>query len=478
MEDTIVLYPSPGRGHLFSMVELGKQILEHHPSISITIIISAMPTESISIDDPYFSTLCNTNPFITLIHLPQVSLPPNTSFSPLDFVASFFELPELNNTNLHHTLLNLSKSSNIKALIIDFFCSAAFEFVSSRHNIPIYFFFTTGANGLPMFLHLPILDKIITKSLKDLDMIIDLHGMPKIPSKEVPPAISDRSHRVYQYFVDTAKLMIKSAGLVINTFELLERRALQAIQEGKCGAPDEPAPPLFCVGPLLTTSESKIEHECLTWLDSQPTRSVLFLCFGSMGVFSSRQLRETAIGLEKSGVRFLWVVRPPLADSQTQAGKSNEPCLELLLPEGFLERTKDRGFLVNSWAPQGEILNHGSVGGFVTHCGWNSLLEALCAGVPMVAWPLYAEQRMNRIFMVEEMKVALACREAEDDQFVNAAELEERVIELMNSKKGEAVRERVLKLREDAVEAKSDGGSSCIAMAKLVDSFNNWKPRA
>jgi UDP:flavonoid glycosyltransferase YjiC (YdhE family) len=126
---------------------------------------------------------------------------------------------------------------------------------------------------------------------------------------------------------------------------------------------------------------------------------------------------------------------------------------------------------VNSWAPQVEILNHGSVGGFVTHCGWNSVLEALCAGVPMVAWPLYAEQRMNRIFLVEEMKVALAFREAGDDQFVNAAELEERVIELMNSKKGEAVRERVLKLREDAVVAKSDGGSSCIAMAKLVDCF-------
>jgi UDP:flavonoid glycosyltransferase YjiC (YdhE family) len=149
----------------------------------------------------------------------------------------------------------------------------------------------------------------------------------------------------------------------------------------------------------------------------------------------------------------------------------NEPCLDLLLPEGFLERTQDRGFLVNSWAPQVEILNHGSVGGFVTHCGWNSVLEALCAGVPMVAWPLYAEQRMNRIFLVEEMKVALAFREAGDDQFVNAAELEERVIELMNSKKGEAVRERVLKLREDAVVAKSDGGSSCIAMAKLVDCF-------
>ncbi|KAJ6677220.1 GLYCOSYLTRANSFERASE [Salix viminalis] len=287
MEDTIVLYPSPGRGHLFCMVELGKQILKHQPSISITIIISTLPTEPFPADDPYFSTLSTAYPSITLLHLPKVSLPPTTSFSPLDFVASFFELPELSNTNLHQALLNLSKSFNIKALIIDFFCSAAFEFVSSRHNIPVYFFFTSGASGLSAFLHLPVLDKIFTKSLKDLDIIIDLSW-----------------------------LMMKSAGIVINTSELLEHRALQAIQEGKCDG-NEPVPPLFCVGPL----------------------------------------------------------------------------------------------------------------------------------------------------------VALPLREAEDEPFVSAPELEERLIELMNSKKGEAVRERVLKLSEDAVAAKSDGGSSCVAMAKLVDSF-------
>ncbi|KAJ6294987.1 hypothetical protein OIU76_022969 [Salix suchowensis] len=123
----------------------------------------------------------------------------------------------------------------------------------------------------------------------------------------MPAAICDRSHKVYRYFLDTAKLMMKSAGIVINTSELLEHRALQAIQEGKCD-PNEPVPPLFCVGPLVTTSESKSEHECLAWLDSQPSRSVLFLCFGSLGVFDSRQLKETAIALEKSGVRFLWAV--------------------------------------------------------------------------------------------------------------------------------------------------------------------------
>ncbi|KAJ6411121.1 hypothetical protein OIU84_007805 [Salix udensis] len=198
----------------------------------------------------------------------------------------------------------------------------------------------------------------------------------------MPAAVCDRSHKVYRYFLDTARLMMKSAGIVINTSELLEHRALQAIQEGKCDG-NEPVPPLFCVGPLVTTGESKSDHECLAWLDSQPSRSVLFLCFGSLGVFDSRQLKETAIALEKSGVRFLWAVRTPRADSQ----------------------------------------------------------------------------------------VALPLREAEDEPFVSAPELEERLIELMNSKKGEAVRERVLKLSEDAVAAKSDGGSSCVAMAKLVDSF-------
>jgi hypothetical protein len=193
-----------------------------------------------------------------------------------------------------------------------------------------------------------------------------------------------------------------------------------------------------------------------------------------MGVFSSSQLKEIAIGLEKSGVRFLWAVRAPKEDGQTQARKTGiatESCLESIFPEGFLDRTKDRGFIVKSWAPQLAILNHGSVGGFVTHCGWKSILEAVCAGVPMLGWPLFAEQKMNRVSLVEEMKVGLAVKLAGEDDFVSAAELEERVTELMNSKKGEALRERIKALREAAVVAKSEGGSTYVAMERLVESF-------
>ncbi|KAB5531697.1 hypothetical protein DKX38_018367 [Salix brachista] len=242
-----------------------------------------------------------------------------------------------------------------------------------------------------MFLYLPTLDKNINGSLKDLDIVVEVPGVPKVPSKDIPLVLRDRSHRVYQYFVDAGKQMFKSAGVVVNTFGSLEPNACKAIEERKCSPDEPPLPPIFCVGPLTVTGESKKENECLTWLDSQPSRSVLYLCFGSMGDFSSRQLKEMATGLEKSGVRFLWVVRAPKEDGETQARKAGRAAEPLKL--------------------------------------------------------------------------------ADEDDFGSAAELEERVTELMNSNKGEAVRERVRALREAAVVAKSEGGSAHFAMERLVDSF-------
>lgn len=281
----------------------------------------------------------------------------------------------------------------------------------------------------------------------------------------------DREGKAYKGFVDTGIQMAKSAGLIVNTFELLEERAIKAMLEGQC-TPGETLPPLYCIGPVVGggngENRGRDRHECLSWLDSKPSRSVLFLCFGSLGSFSCKQLKEMAIGLERSGVKFLWVVGAPAPDSV-----ENRRSLESLLPEGFLDRTKDRGLVVESWAPQVEVLNHESVGGFVTHCGWNSVLEGVCAGVPMLAWPLYAEQKMIKAVVVEEMKVGLAVtRSEEEERLVSAAELEQRVSELMDSEKGRAVKKRVVEMKEAAAAAMRDGGSSRVALDKLVESFN------
>ncbi|GAV72730.1 UDPGT domain-containing protein [Cephalotus follicularis] len=189
-----------------------------------------------------------------------------------------------------------------------------------------------------------------------------------------------------------------------------------------------------------------------------------------MGRFSVKQLKEMAIGLERSGVRFLWVVRTPPPDNATHHSPilaTEETRLETLLPEGFLERTKDRGFVVKSWAPQVKVLNHDSVGGFVSHCGWNSTIEAVCGGVPIVAWPLFAEQHVNMKYLVEEIKVAVTVAQQRDG-FVSADNLEMRVTELMESKEGKAMRERMKALKEEALRATSEGGSSRVALAKLA----------
>ncbi|XP_058103441.1 UDP-glycosyltransferase 2-like [Magnolia sinica] len=123
--------------------------------------------------------------------------------------------------------------------------------------------------------------------------------------------------------------------------------------------------------------------------------------------------------------------------------------------------------VVKSWAPQVAVLKRESVGGFVTHCGWNSALEAVCEGVPMLAWPLYAEQHMNKVFMVEEMKIALPL-EMDDKGFVKASQLERGVRELMESKQGKALSQRLLAMKESSLAAMSEGGSSYTALTELA----------
>ncbi|KAF2315538.1 hypothetical protein GH714_040036 [Hevea brasiliensis] len=282
MSDAVILYPSSGRGHVVPMVELGKLISKHHPSISITIIILTLPSETTSTNS-YIATVSAAAPSINFIRLPKVSLHP---LLVRDIVASSFEIPQLNNRNLHQAILTLSSSSNVKALVIDYFCNSAVQ-VSSCLNIPTYYFCAASASALCHLLYCPTIHKNIAESLKDLDILVDAPGTPSIPSKDLPLVMLDRSHRVYQYFINTANQMAKSSGIIVNTFESLEPRAIKAILEGKCTPDESFLPPIYCIGPIVSTSESKEEHECLIWLDSQPSRSVVFLCFGRMGFFSS-----------------------------------------------------------------------------------------------------------------------------------------------------------------------------------------------
>ncbi|CAH1439018.1 unnamed protein product [Lactuca virosa] len=425
---TVVLYPSPGIGHLVSMVELGKLIHTHHPLFSILILITPAPFENGS-TDKYIKTVSATIPSIMFHHLPTIAIPPDLSS---DFVALNFAIPQLYNPIFHNTLVAISEKSTIKAVILDFFTNAAFQ-VAKSLQLPTYYFYTGGASGLCVFLYMPTINNITSDSIKDQNIYFDIPGVPPIHSSHFPAAVVDKKGKAYQNFINTARNMAKSSGIIANTFVGFEERAVASLRDGKCIS-DGPTPPIYFIGPLIAGGNHK------------------------------EQLKEIAIGLERSKQRFLWVVRDPPPDA------SKELDLDDILPEGFLSRTADKGLVIKNWAPQPVILGHESVGGFVSHCGWNSVLEAVAAGVPMVAWPLYAEQNMNRVYLVEEMKVALAV-DMSSDGFVTATAVEEKVKELMEGEEGRVVREQILEMSERAKAATEDDGSSRVEFFKLTNSW-------
>ncbi|TYH11445.1 hypothetical protein ES288_A07G258600v1 [Gossypium darwinii] len=469
MQETIVLYPSPGLGHVFSMVELGKLILHHYNNrYSITILLTTGFWDTPTIIS-YINSVSQAFPSISFFRFPSISIDLSQNCSG---AAIAFHFIRLHAPNVLHSLHQISKSHKISAFIIDLFCTAALS-MGKDLNIPTFYFFTSGASTLAVFLQIPKLDKqTFGRSFKDLpNTVFHFEGVPSLRAVHMPEPLLDREDPAYHDFMYFMSNLQQSDGIIVNTFEDLEPISIKAIANGLC-LPDAPStPPTFYVGPLIAPSKHEAENDyCLSWLEKQPSQSVVFLCFGSHGTFYPPQVKEIAKGLENSGQRFLWVVKdPPNHEKTKQAEDNPDVDLDSLLPEGFMERTRDRGLVVKSFAPQVAVLNKDSIGGFVTHCGWNSVLEAVVAGVPMIAWPLYAEQHLNRNILVEDMKMAIPVEQMEGDGFVSGTELEKRVRELMESEKGEELREKSRKMKEKASAAMGPSGSSTKALTKLVE---------
>jgi len=464
----VVLYPSPGMGHLVSMIELGKNLGAR--GLPVTILVIDPPYDA-GATGPFLAGVSAASPSISFHRLPKVErlAPVRTKHHE----GLTFQAIRASNPGLREFLAAASPAP--AALVVDFFCSVALG-VARDLGVPGYFFFTSGAQVLAFFLYLPVLHARAAKDFRDMgEEPVRVPGIAPFPATHGILPLMERDDAAYEGFLSSSAELSRCDGVIVNTFRLLEPRAVEAVVAGRCTPPGLPTAPVHCIGPLIKSQEVLGEggEACLAWLDAQPEASVVFLCFGSIGRFGAEQIREVAAGLEACGQRFLWVVRaPPIVDPARKYDKPPEPDLGALLPEGFLARTKDRGLVVKSWAPQRDVLAHAAVGGFVTHCGWNSVLEAVMAGVPMLAWPLYAEQRMNRVFLEEEMRLAVAVEGYDSESgLVAAGEVAAKVRWLMESDSGRALRERTLAAMRQAHDALRQGGESEAALAGLVDEW-------
>lgn len=273
----------------------------------------------------------------------------------------------------------------------------------------------------------------------------------------------------FELFIDQIVSASNSYGMVVNSFYELE-----PVFADHCNRHGQPKS--WCVGPLCLSElppkneEPKIapsKPAWIKWLDRKLEEGspVLYVAFGSQAEISAQQLKEIAIGLEQSKVNFLWVIRK--AESE--------------LGDGFEERIKGRGLVVRDWVDQKEILWHESVQGFLSHCGWNSALESICAGVPILSWPMMAEQPLNARMVTEEIKVGLRVETCDGSVrgFVKWQGLEKTVRELMGGEKGEKARTKAKELSETARKAMEEGkGSSWCCLDMLINETCNLEQDA
>ncbi|KAF8727344.1 hypothetical protein HU200_018946 [Digitaria exilis] len=476
MKKTVVLYPGLAVSHFVPMVQLADVLLEEGYAVVVA-FIDPIVKGDIALA-AVVDRVAASKPSVAFHKLPRIRDSP-AFVHDANFVVRYFDLVGRYHQHLHDFLLSMPPGT-VHSLILDMMSIEVLD-VTSKLKIPAYTFFPSNASALATSIQVSSIREQGQLSFRELgDVPLNLYGVPPMPASHLnAELLEDPEREAYKATTKMMRRIQESQGILVNTFGSLDARAVGAL-----GDPHlfPKMPPIYCVGPLVAGSgEAKENHECLAWLDQQPDHSVVFLCFGGTGAgnHSEEQLKEMATGLEMSGHRFLWVVRaPPHHDEPEKPfDPIADPDLDALLPTGFLERTSGRGLVVKLWVPQVEVLRHRATGAFVTHCGWNSVLEGITASVPMLCWPLYAEQKMNKVFIVEEYGIGVEVVGWRQGMMVKAEELEAKVKMVMEGKEGKLLRARVCQHKEAAAMAWKDGSSSRAAFGQFLSEAGCLKQR-
>ena len=284
-------------------------------------------------------------------------------------------------------------------------------------------------------------------------------GLQNFRLKDLPAfiRITDPNDSMVEFIIEAAGRAHRASAFIFNTSNELEKDVMNVLSLM--------LPNICAIGPLssllsqnpqnqlasLSTNLWKEDNKCLDWLESKEPRSVVYVNFGSMTIMTAEKLLEFAWGLANSKQHFLWIIRPDLV-----IGGS------MVLSSEFRNDISDRGLIV-SWCLQEQVLNHPSIGGFLTHCGWNSTTESICAGVPMLCWPFFADQPANCRYICCEWEIGM-----EIDTNVNRDEVENLVNELMVGEKGKKMRKKIIEMKKKAEEDTRPGGCSYTNLEKVI----------
>eukprot|EP00253_Pinus_taeda_P035026 PITA_35026 len=461
-----LLFPYPAQGHINPMMHLAKKLASK--GVTVTFVnthhrhqrITKANNHSAKQDYPLENEALNVGLDIRSVQISDgLPLDFDRAARLIDFMRSVDNMAG----ELERLLQNLNKTGPaISCVIADSSLPWSCE-VTKKLGVPWILFWTQPTFLYSIHYHAHLLEDLrcnLYEGTADEGSIsIDfIPGVPNLEARDLPCFIrqSDPESRAILDLIHRSFQACREADWVLgNSFDDLERKELNL------------NPPVLHVGPLLPSgflngehskdmrvgTSTWTEYDCSKWLDAKPNRSVLYVSFGSMVFVTKAQLEEIAMGLKDSGQFFLWALRPDIVSSTVS------DCL----PHGFLDEIKGQGLVV-PWCNQLQVLSHPSVAGFVTHYGWNSMLESIAGGVPMVGFPFWADQFTNSKLMADEWKIGY--RLSGGKGLILRKEIS-RTIRKLFSEEGTEVKKNVEALRDSARTAVRRGGSSDIN----IDSF-------
>ncbi|KAF3431327.1 hypothetical protein FNV43_RR26058 [Rhamnella rubrinervis] len=348
--------------------------------------------------------------------------------------------------------------SPVNCVVYDSFLPWALD-VAKQHSIYGAAFFTNSATVTGIFSHIHSGQLSLPFKLENLPLLIP--GLPPLNLDDLPSFLKFPEGYPYYLAMKLGQFSnLEMADWVFaNTFEEIEGEVAKGIWDLWPGKLIGPMVPSAYLDGRIKDDQGygaslwkPLSEECITWLETKPPKSVMYVSFGSMVSLTEEQIEEIAWGLKESGFYFLWVVK----DSELHK-----------LPHGFIDSAKGKGLIVG-WCNQLEILAHEAVGCFVTHCGWNSTIEGLSLGVPMVGVPQWADQFTDAKFVEEIWEVGVRAKEDEKG-IVRKEEVVACLKKVMEGERTREINNNSSKWRNKAKEAISEGGSSDKCINEFVE---------
>lgn len=440
----LVLLPLPFQGHINPMLQLANIL--HSKGFSITILHTR------------FNAPNPTNyPHFSFLSIPDV-VDENISVSSIESVLNFLEYLNEKCVNPIKECLSrlMLEDEGVTCLITDaqWFSTQS---VADELKLPRIVHRTSSVSSFLLFAAFPVIrDMGYFRQYSDEEMKSEalVKGLEPLKIKDLPKFLTGDPEGACKLLALMVQGTKKAGAIIWNSFKELEELELATL---KNEFPNQH----ILIGPFhkyFHASSSSLlaqDQTSISWLDKHPHNSVLYVSFGSLANIEESEFLEIAWGLANSKQPFLWVVRP--------GSIKGSEWLETL-PDGFLERiVEGRGYIVK-WAPQQEVLAHPSTGGFWTHNGWNSTLESICEGVPMICSPSFGDQLPNARYVSDLWKIGTVLENG-----FERGEIEGAIKRVMVDKEGTEMKNRVMNLKGKVDNCLKKGGSSYSSLEDLVD---------